>query len=178
MVAPAAILLATILLASPAAAREFSTGPVVEKFGPAVDVPDAVFNLVPGTQYRLLFEVAGGSRDEHALNCGLESVARFVNMHARAGIDPADLQIEIVIHGGTTFDVLFDEAYQERFGRDNPNTPLLEAIGKSGVVIRQCGQSAAYHGVSAGELAPQASMAVSAMTVLVRRQSEGWVLLP
>ena len=175
---PASILLATSLLVSPAAAGEFSPGPVVEKFGPAVDVPDAEFNLVPGKHYRLLFDVAGGSKDKHALNRGLESAARFINMHVRAGIDPNDLQIEIVTHGGTTFDVLSDAAYRERFGRENPNTALLEALAEAGVVIRQCGQSAAYHGVSAKELAPQASLAVSAMTVVVRRQAEGWVLLP
>ena len=163
---------------SSAAAQEFSTGPVIEKFGPAADMPDTSFNLMPGTQYRLLFDVAGGSKDEHALNRGLQSVARFINMHARAGIDPTDLEIEIVTHGGTTFDVLSDDAYRERFGRENPNTALLQALGKAGVVVRQCGQSAAYHSVSTDDLAPQASMAVSAMTVVVRRQAEGWVLLP
>lgn len=176
------VLAATVQLAAAPAAvaedRPFSKGPVIEQFGPVAGVPEGAFNLVPGERYRLLFDVSGGSKDEHALNRGLESAARFLNMHARSGIDPADLEIEIVTHGGTTFDVLSDAAYRERFGRDNPNTALLEALAGAGVVIRQCGQSAAFHGVAADELAPQAEMAVSAMTVLVRRQSEGWVLLP
>ncbi|PKL96686.1 MAG: hypothetical protein CVV18_00790 [Gammaproteobacteria bacterium HGW-Gammaproteobacteria-8] len=155
--------------------QEFSTGPVIKDFGPVVTVPAADFNLVPGTVYRVLLDVASGSREQHALNRGLESAARFLNMHARAGIDPADLQIEIVTHGGTSFDVLSDAAYRERFGRDNPNTALLAALAEAGVVIRQCGQSAAFHGVRAEELAPGVSMAVSAMTVMARRRSEGWV---
>lgn len=170
--------LSAMLLVSVASAQEFSTGPAIENFGPAVDVPDASFNLVPGTQYRLLFDASSGSKDKHARNRRLESAARFINMHARAGIDPDDLQIEIVTHGGATWDVLSDDAYRERFGRENPNTALLEALAAAGVVIRQCGQSAAFNGVEADELAPQASMALSAMTVIVRRQSEGWVLLP
>lgn len=99
-------------------------------------------------------------------------------MHVRAGIDPEDLQLEIVTHGGTTWDVLSDDAYRERFGRDNPNTPLLEALAEAGVVIRQCGQSMAFHGISADQLAPQVSVALSAMSVVARRQAEGWVLLP
>lgn len=170
---------ASLWLASTCAiAQDFSKGPVIADFGPVVDVADDAFNLVPGQTYRLLFDVSAGSRDAHQLNRGLESAARFLNMHARAGIEPGDLQIEIVTHGGTTWDVLSDEAYRARFGRANPNTALLQALTGAGVVIRQCGQSAAFNGVAAGELAPGVGMAVSAMTVLVRRQSEGWALLP
>ncbi|MDT8409702.1 MAG: DsrE family protein [Wenzhouxiangellaceae bacterium] len=156
----------------------FSKGPVIEGYGPVADMPGDAFNLVPGQQYKLLFDSASGQRDSHALNRSLESAARFINMHARAGIDPADLEIEIVTHGGTTWDVLSNQAYQKRFDRDNPNAGLLEALAGAGVVIRQCGQSAAANGIEASELAPAVQMAVSAMTVLVRRQAEGWVLLP
>jgi len=99
-------------------------------------------------------------------------------MHARRGIETANLQIEIVTHGATSFDVLSDAAYRERFGRDNPNSSLLRALVEAGVAIRQCGQSAASNDISAEQLASGVSLAVSAMTVLVRRQSEGWVLLP
>jgi len=168
---------ALLITASSVLAQSFGKGPVIEDFGPAVEVAGG-FNLVAGEPYRVLFDVARGSRDEHALNRGLESAARLLNMHARAGIDPADLQIEIITHGGTTWDVLSDAAYNKRFGRDNPNIALLEALAGAGVVIRQCGQSAAFNGVGAEELAPQVTMAVSAMTVLIRRQAEGWVLLP
>ncbi|MDT8439566.1 MAG: DsrE family protein [Wenzhouxiangellaceae bacterium] len=175
---PMATGLALLVLSMvPAWAQSFSAGPVVTEFGPVVEIPDA-FNLVPGEHYRVLFDVAAGRKDEHALNRRLESVARFLNMHARAGIDPSDLEIEVITHGGTTWDVLSDAAYRERFGRDNPNTALLNALSAAGVVIHQCGQSAAFNGVAAEELSPAVSMAVSAMTVLVRRQSEGWVLLP
>lgn len=171
------IALATIVFTGFAAAQELSTGPVIENFGPAANMPETSFNLVSGTQYRLLFDVASGSKDEHALNRRLESAARFLNMHARAGIDPNDLRIEIITHGGTTWDALSNSAYRERFGQDNPNIALLEALGKAGVVIRQCGQSMAFNGIAESELAPQVGMAVSAMTAIVRRQSEGWAVL-
>jgi len=174
----AALTLVSILIGPSAWAQAFSAGPVIERFGPVVEMDENAFNLVPGTKYRLLFDAASGSKDTHALNQRLESAARFVNMHARAGIDPDDLQIEIVTHGGTTWDVLSNSAYRERFGRDNPNAALLEALGKAGVAIRQCGQSAAFNGIAPDELAPQVDMAVSAMTVVVRRQAEGWAILP
>ena len=156
----------------------FSTGPLIEDFGPVADMPESSFNLVPGARYKLLFDAASGDKEKHEINRRLESVARFLNMHARAGIDPKDLQIEVVTHGATTWDVLSDAAYRKHFGRDNPNTALLEALGRAGVKIRECGQSMAYYGLTEEDLAPQVDMAVSAMTVVVRRQSEGWVLLP
>ena len=169
---------AWLLLSGLALAQEFSTGPVITDQGPVVNVAEDAFDLVPGVRYRLLFNVADGRPDRHELNRGLESAARFLNMHARRGIETATLQIEIVTHGATSFDVLSDAAYRERFGRDNPNSSLLRALVEAGVAIRQCGQSAASNDISAEQLASGVSLAVSAMTVLVRRQSEGWVLLP
>lgn len=183
MIGPkAAALLASVLLAGPIAAQglpdSFSTGPAIPNHGPVAQQPADAFNLVPGEKYRVLFDVAFGSKDEHALNRRLESVARFVNLHARAGIDPKDLEIEVVTHGGTTFDVLSREAYRERFEVDHPNADLLKALQDAGVTVYLCGQSASAHGVAPDELAPGVKLAHSAMTVLVRRQSEGWVLLP
>lgn len=156
----------------------FTTGPAIPDHGPVAPQPDDAFNLVPGEIYRVVFDVASGSADEHVLNRRLESVARFINLHARAGIDPDDLQIEVVTHGGTLFDVLSREAYQERFGVAHPNADLLEALMKAGVTVYLCGQSASARGVALDELAPGVKLAHSAMTVLVRRQAEGWALLP
>jgi intracellular sulfur oxidation DsrE/DsrF family protein len=174
--------LCMLILTGPLAAQQlpesFSTGPAIPHHGPVAPQPDDAFNLVPGESYRVVFDATFGARDEHALNRRLESVARFVNLHARAGIDPDDLRIEVVTHGGTTFDMLSREAYRERFGVDHPNADLLEALLGFGVTVYLCGQSASAHGIEAEELASGVRLAHSAMTVLVRRQAEGWALLP
>jgi len=158
--------------------ESFTTGPAIPDHGAVAPQPEDAFNLVPGETYRVVFDVASGSADEHVLNRRLESVARFVNLHARAGIDPDDLQIEVVTHGGTLFDVLSREAYRERFGVAHPNADLLDALMAAGVTVYLCGQSASARGVAPDELAPGVKIAHSAMTVLVRRQAEGWALLP
>jgi len=176
------VLLALILLAGPIDAQTlpkvFSTGPAIPEHGPVAPQPSDAFNLMPGETYRVLFDVASGSKDDHAINRRLESVARFVNLHARAGIDPKDLQIEVVTHGGTTFDMFSREAYRKRFDVEHPNAELLQALRAAGVTVYLCGQSASAHGIAPDELAPGVQLAHSAMTVLVRRQTEGWVLLP
>lgn len=176
------VVLLIAFLVAPTVAQDlpetFRTGPAIPGHGPVAPQPEAAFNLVPGETYRVVFDVASGSADEHVLNRRLESVARFVNLHARAGIDPDDLQIEVVTHGGTLFDVLSRAAYRERFGVEHPNADLLEALLEAGVTVYLCGQSASARGVSPDELAPGVKLAQSAMTVLVRRQAEGWALLP
>ena len=49
------------------------------------------------------------------INRGIESAARFLNMHARNGIAAGDLSLAIVLHGSATRSALNDEAHAERF---------------------------------------------------------------
>lgn len=55
----------------------------------------------------------------------------------------------------------------------------LAALSLASIAMIPCawGQSAAFNGIAASELAPQVDMAVSAMTAVVRRQAEGWAIL-
>ena len=53
-----------------------------------------------------------------------------------------------------------------------------EALGKARLGICHFGQSAAASGIAAEDLAASVSMAVSAMTVVVCRHAEAWMLLP
>jgi intracellular sulfur oxidation DsrE/DsrF family protein len=112
------------------------------------------------------------------LNRRLESAARFLNMHARNGIDASNIELAIIVHGAAGKDLLKDEAYMVRFDGPNPNTALLNALGEAGVEIYLCGQTAAYRGFSADELNPAVTMALSAMSAHVRLQSEGYTLIP
>jgi len=154
-----------------------TTGPVIEGFGPVVNV-EPQFNLLPETHYRVVFDVSETPEDPAALNRSIESAARFLNMHARSGIDPANIEVAIVLHGGAGKDVLANEAYRSRFGVDNPNSGLLLALKSAGVQVWLCGQTAGYRGFGADELHPSAGLALSAMTVLTRLQNEGWALIP
>jgi len=152
------------------------TGPVIEAYGPVLAV-QSQFNLLPDRHYRTVFNVSRSADDPAGLNRSIESAARFLNMHARAGIDPDHLEVALVVHGGAAKDLLADDAYRSRYGIDNPNSALLTALRSAGVQIWLCAQSAAYQGIRAEEMHSAAGMALSAMTVLTRLQSEGWALL-
>ncbi len=167
-----------LLLSTGVFAAEPQTGPVIEAFGPVYDVPAGALNLKQDTHYKVSMDVSATADFSSDLNRHLESAARFLNMHARNGIDPKSIDFAIVVHGSAGKDLLTDDAYRARFDGPNPNTAMLAALHGAGVKIYLCGQTAAHRGFSAGELNPAVSLALSAMTAHVLLQSEGFTLIP
>jgi intracellular sulfur oxidation DsrE/DsrF family protein len=164
-----------LLAARSAEAAEPQLGPVVPNHGPVYTVPADSYNLDPARSYSVVMDVGKGPDDPEELNRHVESAARFLNMHARQGIDPGRLEMAVVLHGaGGARAALSDEAHKKHYGVANPNRGLFEELGRAGVQIYLCGQTAAYYGYAADELLPQVTMALSAMTVHVRLQQEGY----
>lgn len=151
-----------------------ATGPVVENYGPVFAVPEDSFNLDPKRKYKILMDIGKGPDDPSALNRNIESAARFLNMHSRNGIEPENLKLAIVLHGSGIHSALNDEAYDEKFLTRNPSKDLIKSLNNAGVHIYICGQSAAFNGYNKEDLLSETSMAVSAMTVHVRLQQEGY----
>lgn len=166
------------LFAASVFSAEPGTGPVIKGYGPVFDVPNGSYNLDKGTHYKVSMDVSVSGDSTEDLNRRFESAARFLNMHARNGIDPKNIEFAIIVHGSAARDLLNDDAYKSRFGGPNPNTAMLKALGEAGVEIYLCGQTAAYRGFSAEELHPVVTMALSAMSAHVRLQSEGYTLIP
>ncbi len=172
--------------ASPALAKEtpapdpmaaFHPGPVIPAFGKVATVADADVKLAADTEFHVAFDVSTAT--ESTLNRTLEGAARFLNMHAEAGI-PADHQhLAIVVHGAAVFDVSSAEAYARKYpGSTNPNAPLVAALKEQGVRIIVCGQSAAAQNVAKADLLPGVELALSAMTANALLQQQGYTLNP
>ena len=171
-------LAAMLLLAGQLNAAEALRGPVIEAYGPVYQVGEAAFSLKQDTRYKVSMDVSATEDFSGDLNRRLESAARFVNMHARNGIDPKNIEFAIVVHGSAARDLLKDTAYEARFDEPNPNTAMLAALHGAGVKIYLCGQTAAHRGFTEDELNPAVDMALSAMSAHVRLQSEGFTLIP
>ncbi len=159
-------------------AEEPILGPVIEGYGPTYAIEDRDVALVDGFIYKAVFDVAAYSGEVTSLNGRLVSVARFLNMHARSGTPPEDMDLVIVVHGAALSNLLTHDAYRQRHGVDNPNFELLSKLHDAGVRIMVCGQSMAFRGVERSELADPVKVGLSAMTLLTVLQSEGYALLP
>jgi intracellular sulfur oxidation DsrE/DsrF family protein len=151
---------------------EFLTGPVIESFGPSAPV-EFDQPLPEGTEFKVVFDIAQASEDD-VLNKRFESVARFVNMHARAGVPLEDIQPAIVVHGGAAAHLKkpADGAVESK------TTKLVEALIANDVTIYLCGQTAAARGIQKADLLPGVQMSLSAMTAHALLARDGYTLNP
>ena len=172
------IVAAITLMMSPVLADEtaFTTGPVFDAFGPVAEV-ESNFAIPNGMSFSTRFDVSDGG-EAGARNRRLETAARFINMHARAGVRLEKMTLAIVVHGKAVHDVTTAAHYAGAVGGENANAALIAALSDQGVRIIVCGQSAAYYDVENAELLPGVEMALSAMTAHAVLQQEGYVLNP
>ncbi len=164
------LLLATLLIlpgAAGADASAFSTGPVLDQHGPVADIR-TTSSLPDDVIFRHSFDVSKQAEDGSA-NRTLESAARFINMHARAGVDSDRISLAVVVHGKAVHDVS---------GKASGSAALVAALVDLGVRIIVCGQSAAYYDVTSDDLLPGVELAISAMTAHALLQQQGYTLNP
>ena len=151
-----------------------NAGPVIESAGAVFEIVNPTFSTPLDHTYRVVFDVANGSAGEGRVTTGFNSVARFLNMHAQAGVPVENLDVALVVHGSAAQDLLQDSAHEDRLGFANPNTTLLSELVNAGVRIVLCGQSAMGRGVAPEALAPGVELALSAMTAHQVLQAEGY----
>lgn len=169
-------LLAAAALAASASAiagpEAFETGPVIETHGPAA-VVEAATPVPNKARFRIAFDVAE-SAETGGVNRRLETAARLLNMHAKAGLSASRTRVAIVVHGGAAMDLVNDEKY----GGENANAALVAALLDAGVSIQLCGQTAAYRDIAAEDLLPGVTLSVSAITAHALLQQQGYTLNP
>jgi intracellular sulfur oxidation DsrE/DsrF family protein len=171
-----------LLVAGPVDAQntrnDLHDGPLIEGFGRHVDLPNADFVMrTDDNIYKVAFEIFQPLNAPERPHMRLEAAARFMNMHAHAGIPQENLQVKLVLHGGGTRAAMTNEAYQERYEMDNPSLPLLEALSDAGVEIFLCEQSRVLSGLDANEVSAPVKCALSAMTAVVTLQADGYQFL-
>lgn len=150
--------------------------PIIADYGGIVVLPKAIDPPRAGS--KVVLDVTADSKPED-LNKGLERVARLLNLYGAAGLKANDARVAVVLHGDATQCALHDTAYRTRFGiAKNPNLPLIQILKAHGVQVSVCGQAVFNKGFQMSEVAPDLSVATSAMTLLINRQAEGYAYVP
>lgn len=165
-----------------------STGPVIKSGGAVFDVPNPTFQAPANHEYKVIFEIVrgvevpapGAPAPSAALasNEQLNTVARFLNMHARAGVPRDRVKLAAVVHGTAGKDLLDDQTFRARYGIDNPSGPLIRELLGAGVQIILCGQTSMGRDVPREKLIPGVQLALSAMTAMSVLQADGYRLNP
>lgn len=152
-------------------------GPVIQGYGAVFAVPDPAFPT-PAGALKVVFDVSETPEDASARNARIETVARFLNMHAQAGVPRERMEVALVVHGPAGKDLLADAHYRMRLGADNPNADLIAKLVGAGVQVVLCGQTAAARDLPREQLVPGVRIGLSAMTALVALQNQGYALIP
>jgi len=174
LIVSAALAISTVSWAGP---DDFSLGPIFPDFGATASVK-ADMKIPKDATFKISFDTAKGAYGGE-LNKTLNSAARFMNMHARAGVPETHIEIAIIVHGEASADVTRQDYYGEKFnGKDNANAKLIAALTDKGVRVILCGQSAVYRNITNEDLLPNIEMALSAMTAHALLQQDGYTLNP
>lgn len=152
-------------------------GSVIPEFGLTYEVPHPDLKTDTTLIFKAVFDVSKAPEDPSKRNPYIETVARFLNMHANAGVPVENLKVRMAMHGQASYGLLKNEYYKEKFGVDNPNIALLEAIEDADVEILLCGQTAGSRNLSPERRIPLTKVALSAMTILIQSQEEGYNLI-
>jgi len=154
------------------------SGPLIQSGGEVYATPHIDFQTPLDMTYKVVFDLASRETSATSINDGLNTIARFLNMHAKAGIPASQMQLAVVVHGGAARDLLRNAEYKQRTKEDNPNIAMVEELSKAGVRIIVCGQTAAASGFTKEMFVEPVEMALSAMTAFAVLQEQDYRLNP
>lgn len=152
-------------------------GTVITEYGNTYEVTSPDFKTDTQSDLKVVFDVGRTFKDSTKVNPLFNTAARFLNMHAGAGVDLKKLKVALVIHGSAAYDILNSTTYNQKYQIDNPNKGLITALSEKGVQIILCGQTAAYRKITKEDVLPEVKYALSAMTALVQLQNENYRLI-
>ena len=167
------VILSNTVIAAPIG---FSKGPVFVDYGSNITI-DGGIKTPTAQEFKVVFDIS--EHDEKGeVSRKFDTVARFINMHVRAGVPLKNLDVAIVVHGKAGFDLMTDAAHQVKFNKDNPSDELLNLLLDTNVKVFVCGQSSNFLGLTKKDLNPRVKMSLSAMTANALLQQQGYTLNP
>jgi intracellular sulfur oxidation DsrE/DsrF family protein len=150
---------------------------LVPGYEAARDVPGARELPDPKTDYKVVFADGQSAKEPGDVNPMLPSIARYVNTLGKYGVPAEHRHIVIMFHQrNPDMDIVMtNEAYRERYNRDNPNIAIIHALKQAGVDIRVCGQGLLARKIDPKQVNPDVQIDLWAMTTLVNLQLKGYV---
>jgi intracellular sulfur oxidation DsrE/DsrF family protein len=179
----AAISIAKAQNADPATSADFQY-PLIKGHGAIIAVPEA--SEQPKKNSKVLLDITSDEMSGGVIK-GFDRAALILNQYTQAGAGTDNgFKMALILHGAATKAALSDEAYTKHSkpydrasGTDkNPNLELLQDLKKHGVEIFVCAQALAHHGYAMDEVAKPVTTAVSAATVNINKQMEGYASIP
>ena len=141
------------------------------------DLPGARELPDPKTDYKVVFADGQDAKNPGDVNPMLPTIATYVNTLGKYGVPAEHRHLVIMFHQRTPdIDIVMsNEAYKERYNRDNPNIAIIHALKQVGVDIRVCGQGLIGRKIDPKQVNPDVQIDLWAMTTLINLQLKGYV---
>ncbi len=153
------------------------SGPIIKNFGQVYKIKNFDLNLQKNKEYKVIFDIYTNTTKDGTINPLINTVARYLNMHAQNGIAAKNMKVAFVMHGTAAKDALNNDAYRKQFGIDNPNAKLITALRKADVDIYVCGQSYKSRGFPVKGISKDVKLSLSALTALIEYQENGYKII-
>jgi len=153
------------------------SGPIITNFREVWEISEPDYKIDRNLELKAVFDIMNSPENHDTLNAIIETAARFLNMHAQSGVPVDQLKIALVVNNKASKDIITNEAYQKRYGTNNPNYDLVQALLDAGGQIIFCGQSSLSRGFPREELINGVQLSLSAMTALIQLQHEDYRLI-
>lgn len=170
------IFISIIIISNYTNAQEWET-PIIQGYGEVKYFDQAASQLNKQLQYKLIFDIKS-NQVKNGVNKGLWTIARTLNLFELSGIPSKKIEIVASIHGEATFITLNSNAYQDKFGRDNPNSNIIQQLNESGVKLYVCSQATSSRNINNGDLNMNVIPAISGIAVLSNHLLQGFTLMP
>lgn len=165
------------ILSAKAQAEKPKKGPIINNYGASFAIKKADLTLEKGKEYKVIFDIYTDRSKEGKENPLLNTVARFLNMHAQQGIKAKNMNVVVILHGAATKSALSDKAYEKIYDAKNPNADIIEALRKEDIEIFVCGQSFLASKYNLNDVSEHIKVSLSALTALVEYQSNGYQII-
>ena len=170
------IFISIIIISNYTNAQEWET-PIIKGYGEVKYFDQAASQLNKQLEYKLIFDIKS-NQVKNGVNKGLWTIARTLNLFELSGIPSKKIEIVASIHGEATFITLNSNAYQDKFGRDNPNSNIIQQLKDSGVKLYVCSQATSSRNINNGDLNMNVIPAMSGIAVLSNHLLQGFTLMP
>ena len=170
------IFISIIIISNYTNAQEWET-PIIKGYGEVKYFDQAASQLNKQLDYKLIFDIKS-NQIKNGVNKGLWTIARTLNLFELSGIPRKKIELVASIHGEATFITLNSNAYQDKFGRDNPNLNLINQLKENRVELYVCSQATASRKINNRDLNINVIPALSGIAVLSNHLLQGFTLMP
>lgn len=170
------LLIAALLFTASVTCAQNFFKPPIKDFGKMWEVPFAVDKPDPSLHYKIIVEASEKLEDSSAIYPPLEHVARLYNVHVYGGVPQNRLDVALIIWGVPISVVMNNEAYKKKYGVDNPNIKIIEAMKAAGIKLFACGQSIMKSKIDPATVNPDITIAVSRFTTVSTYQLKGYAM--